>query len=230
VAAHELRTPITAITGFASLLERETRQRNDPERIARFAHHVSDAGDRLALLVEDVLDVSRIRLGQLPLRLDAVDLCDLVARVLARYDDRLAHGHHWLHADLPKEPCFVPGDADRLEQVLVNLIENAIKYSPVGGTIEIGLVADAEGATINVQDEGIGLPRAELESIFLPFGRAGNALRSNVPGLGIGLYICRNIVERHGGRIWAESGGEGKGTRMSIWLPGRSPETADLLI
>ena len=223
VAAHELRTPITAITGFSALLDREVNQRKDPERIARYVRRLTDAGDRLSLLVDDMLDVSRIRLGQLPLRIDSVDLGDLVRRVVQRYEEQELHDRQQLVLVAPSFPCPVPADEDRLEQVLSNLLENAVKYSAEGGRIIVSLAVDEAGYRIAVRDEGIGLPLVEIDSIFRPFGRAANAVASNLPGLGIGLYICRNIVERHGGRIWAESEGEGTGTTFVVWLPLAGP-------
>nr|MBA3336725.1 ATP-binding protein [Chloroflexia bacterium] len=115
--------------------------------------------------------------------------------------------------------CAFQGDADRLEQVLTNLCDNALKYSPDGGEVCLTLEAADGGFLLTVSDQGIGLPAGGEEAIFEPFGRAANAAKHSLPGLGLGLYICRDIVERHGGRIWAESPGEGQGTTMRLWLP-----------
>ena len=219
VAAHELRTPITAITGFSALLDREMASRNDPVRVNRFVRRLADAGTRLSLLVDDMLDVSRIRLGELPLRIGEVDLRALIDRVVQRYAEQEVAVQPRFEIALPEVPCLVHADEDRLDQVMSNVIDNAIKYSGEGQPIGISLVGDADGYLLRVQDTGIGLPLNDLESIFRPFGRASNAISSNVPGLGIGLFISRNIVERHGGRIWAESEGEGLGTTFSVWLP-----------
>lgn len=219
VAAHELRTPITAITGFATLLQREMSARNDPVRVDRYVGRLTDASGRLAGLVDDMLDVSRIRSGQLPLRIDNVHLSDLVARVVARYDDEAIGERHRIVVRDRIAPGAVEGDADRLEQVLANLIDNALKYSPAGGIVTVDLCAEADGYLVSVADEGIGVPEGAEESIFSAFGRATNAASSNLPGLGIGLYICRNIIDRHGGRIWATSGGARPGATISFWLP-----------
>lgn len=118
------------------------------------------------------------------------------------------------------------GDADRLEQVLTNLLENAVKYSPTGGEVTLQLQADAEGLLLTVRDTGIGLPAGAEEVVFEPFGRASNATANRVPGMGLGLYICRDIVQRHGGRIWVESPGEGQGTTAFVWLPHGPVEVA----
>jgi signal transduction histidine kinase len=121
-------------------------------------------------------------------------------------------------------PCPVMADPDRIEQVLVNLVENALKYSPAGGTVRVTVAHEGDGVRVSVADKGIGLPAGVNEAIFAPFGRAANAAESGIPGLGLGLYIGRSFVERHGGRIWAESPGEGRGTTVSFWLPCQQSE------
>jgi signal transduction histidine kinase len=228
VAAHELRTPITSINGFSELLRREVHGvAADPAKIVRFVDRLAGAGGRLALLVEDMLDVSRIRLGQLPLRLQPVDLAELVLRVATTYQEQHVEGRHRIVTDFPEDACVVVADDDRLEQVLTNLLDNSVKYTPGDGEIRIALTAVPDAVRLTVADTGIGLTPAELESIFKAFGRAENALSDNLPGLGLGLFICRSIVERHGGRIWAESAGEGRGTTMVVWLPAGSAATKE---
>jgi signal transduction histidine kinase len=144
--------------------------------------------------------------------------------------------------DLPERPLLVNGDSGRLEQVLDNMLSNAVKYTPAGGEITVRLgevlpgssfdttstrppwAPDARGGIVlTVTDTGIGMPLGEQERIFEPFGRATNATQYGMPGMGLGLYICRLIVEAHGGRMWAESAGEGQGTTVGVWLP---PEMA----
>ena len=121
--------------------------------------------------------------------------------------------------DLGDAPCPALIDPDRIEQVIENLLSNAIKYTPDGGKIHITLASKDDGLLLGVRDQGIGLPAHTLERIFEPFGRAPNALVRNIPGLGLGLYICRQIAEQHGGRLWAESEGEDRGTTLWLWLP-----------
>jgi signal transduction histidine kinase len=114
------------------------------------------------------------------------------------------------------------GDAARLEQVCENLLENAFKYSPDGGDVRVDLRSHSGGVLLQVSDHGIGIPIGSTEMIFEPFGRAANAEQRGLPGMGLGLYICRSTLERHGGRIWAESAGEMQGTTLNVWLPGPS--------
>ncbi|HZO32777.1 MAG TPA: sensor histidine kinase [Chloroflexota bacterium] len=229
IASHELRTPVTGIKGYAQLLLRaQARNRLEPARLTRSLQAIDEATDRLTTLTQDLLDVSRIRLGQLPLRLQEIDLTELVRRIGYRYSDQLP-ARHELIVDLWAPVPPIQGDADRLEQVLSNLLENAIKYSPEGGVVRLELGRSGDEIVLAVRDEGIGLPGDAAESIFRPFGRAPNASARNLPGMGLGLYICQNIVERHGGRIVARSAGEDLGTTFEITLPcppDVQPETA----
>jgi len=219
VAAHELKTPVTALKGNAQLLLRlQERGVLDPDRLARSLRGIDRATDRLSALTDDLLDVSRIRTGQLPLALEPTDLPHLLREAVERATDG-RDGRHRFVFDLPAASPLVPLDPARIEQVLANLLSNAIKYAPDGGTITVSAWEADGGVAVRVRDEGIGLPIGDTETIFAPFGRAANALANNFPGMGLGLYICRNIVERHGGRMWAESDGEGRGTAMTFWLP-----------
>lgn len=219
VAAHELKTPVTALKGNAQLLLRQqARGVFDPDRLARSLRGMDRATDRLATLTDDLLDVSRIRTGQLPLALEPTDMHALLREATERAADG-RDGRHRLVLDLPPVLPRVPLDPARIEQVLTNLLGNAVKYAPDGGAITTSAWEADGGVAVRVRDEGIGLPAGASETIFAPFGRAANAVAHNFPGMGLGLYICRNIVKRHGGRMWAESDGEDRGTAVTFWLP-----------
>lgn len=220
VAAHELRTPLTSITGFTELLRRELAGGlPDLGKQMRYLRRLNDAGGRLSGLVNDLLEMARLRMGELPLRKAPTDLSELLSLHLARFREQIDHGRHEIQLHLKDGPCIVPVDPDRIDQVLTNLLENAIKYSPRGGAIKVALDREEDAAVITVADQGIGLPAESLESIFLPFDRAVNAAEAYVPGLGLGLYICRNIVERHSGTISATSKGRGLGSVLTVRLP-----------
>jgi signal transduction histidine kinase len=149
----------------------------------------------------------------------------LVRDVVGRYQEQLGAG---LLLDIVGMPVSVSADPARLEQVLINLLDNAVKYSPDGPELRVRLQPKARGVLLEVSDRGIGLPPETAERIFEPFSRASNAEERQITGMGLGLYICRNIVEQHHGRIWARSDGEGSGTTMCVWLPEPSAATGTL--
>ncbi len=221
IAAHELRTPLTAIMGFASMLTVQTRLGRGPE-LADWQQEaigeIDEASGRMNTLVKDLLDVTRIQAGRLELDLALLDLVAIVRRCIARF--QLSTQLHTFTVDVSKESVLVEADGPRLEQVFGNLLSNAIKYSPQGGPIAITVRVDQEAgqAEVRVQDAGIGIPTEQQPQLFERFVRASNVHRYRITGTGLGLYICRELVERHGGHIWFEST-EGVGTTFFITLP-----------
>jgi PAS domain S-box-containing protein len=219
IASHELRTPLARVKGYAEMvLAAHSDGDLTDEMLQRSLRRIDDASDRLAALVRDLLDVSKISAGNLPMRLRTVDMADLVRDVVGRYQEQLSGTGHLL-LEIVGTPRQVSADPDRVEQVLTNLLDNAIKYSPEGADVRVRVQPKARGVLLEVQDRGIGLPAEAAERIFEPFSRATNAEKRQISGMGLGLYICRNIVEQHHGRIWARSAGEGAGTLVSLWLP-----------
>jgi signal transduction histidine kinase len=220
IAAHELRSPLARLKSHAEVLVDVAADGEvPPAQMIGSLHRMNVAIDRMSALVTDLLDVSRLR-QRLPLRPQSVELGDLIRTVAADHQLHAAHRHQ-LVVELPSGPCALQADPDRLGQVITNLLDNAMKYSPSGGTIHISVEDGDAGALVRVRDEGIGLPDGAAERVFEPFSRAANAFARNIPGLGLGLHICRQIVQRHGGRMWAESPGEGQGTTIHVWLPKR---------
>jgi signal transduction histidine kinase len=196
----------------------------DMARLDRHLASISRAADRLGNLVEDLLDVSRLRTGRLELRRQRLDCVPLVEEIVERYRAQLEERPEYIvRLEVPDQPLEVDVDPSRLEQVIDNLLSNAVKYSPTGGEIEVSLAPHSGGVELTVIDQGIGLPAGQAASIFEPFGRAPNAAAQQIPGLGLGLSICRQLVESHGGRIWASSRGEEQGTSLGVWLPTPPP-------
>lgn len=227
IAAHELKTPVTSVKLFTQGMLRTLQRRGTlaPERAERDLQTILSQIDRLTRLVDDLLDVSRVRTGRLEYHFETVDLIALVEAVVDRFrrqideDDR----YELRLIAAPDLPATVV-DPHRIDQVLTNLLSNAIKYSPTGGTIsvQVGPGAESGWIRIEVSDPGVGLDPPEIAGLFEPFARAaGNTTVRNISGIGLGLYISRAIVERHGGRIWAESEGQGCGSTFIVELPVR---------
>ncbi|MCC7369355.1 MAG: PAS domain-containing protein [Chloroflexi bacterium] len=221
IASHELRNPVAGIKGTAQLLCRLARSgRLDAERLERYVTSIEAGTNRLTTLIEDLLDVTRLQQGALLLRLRMTDLAALTREVAAR----LPHpGRQQVAIAIGEAIRPAMMDPDRIEQILVNMLDNAVKYSQGHGQILVSVRQDPSGTELRVQDHGIGLPEGMTERIFQPFGRAPNATTENIPGLGLGLYICRQIADRHAGKLWAESAGEGQGATFILWLPSTQP-------
>jgi signal transduction histidine kinase len=151
-----------------------------------------------------------------------MDLVALARQAVAEHQHNT--DRHVLHVSAGAPSVEGTWDEARLARVLDNLLDNAVKYSPPEAPIELSLEGNQAGVLLVLRDRGIGLPIGTTERIFEPFGRAANATERNIPGLGLGLYICRQIAERHGGRLWAESAGEGCGTSLHLWLPRQAVE------
>ena len=227
IAAHELRTPVTSIKGHAQMLLRAHRRGTlAPDRLIASLDVLVTAANRLAQLTNDLLDVGRLRTGRLALRPEEVDLTVFVRGLILRFQDTLDGSHHFV-LDAPAEPCRAYVDLGRVEQVLTNLLDNAVKYSPAGSHVPVSVRSEDGGVAVAVQDSGIGIPDGAAERIFEPFGRAANATASRLPGMGLGLYVSRGIVQQHGGWIRAESPGEDQGSTFTVWLPCRRDEPPD---
>lgn len=220
VAAHELKTPMTSLRGYAQLLGREFERGSAPDadRARRAAVTIQVQADKLARLVAQLLDISRIQSGKLAIERKETDFSALVRDVIEATRPQLKA--HTVVARLPGS-LFLELDPIRLEQVVTNLLDNAIKYSPDGGQIDVGLEADADRreAVLVVRDHGVGVPLEHRAHIFDRFyqAHAGGPLTS-MAGMGLGLYISRQIVELHGGEIKAEFPEDG-GTRFIVALP-----------
>jgi signal transduction histidine kinase len=212
-AAHDLKTPLTTVVAQAQFLERKaTRDPSAPSDLQGLQRIVRE-GQRLATLVTDLLDAARMEQGRLVSDREPVDLGALVSEVVARQNS----GPHATELDVRGA---IVGDYDRrrIEQLVENLVENAKKYSPEATPVSVAIWQQDGEAHISVRDRGIGIPPADLPKIFERFSRASNVDDRKFHGMGLGLYICRGIVEEHGGRIWAESE-IGKGSTFHVALP-----------
>jgi CheY-like chemotaxis protein len=218
VAAHELRTPLTPLSMYLQSIERRLARGQvvEGELVTKARRQV----ERLSSLVEDLLDVSRLESRRMHLGSVEVDLSVLVDAVVADFRAQ-THNHDIVFHRAPA-PVLVEGDQERLEQVLVNLLQNALKYSPQGGHILVTVGHAGTQARVSVQDPGIGIPKDEQPKLFQRFFRAANATTRNYSGLGIGLFVSHEIVERHGGRFEVQSD-VGAGSTFTFYLPLSTP-------
>jgi PAS domain S-box-containing protein len=214
--SHELKTPVALIKGHAATLRRDDVD-FPPEFVREYSGVIEEESDRLTELIENLLIASRIQADRnLRLNMDDVRLETLAQRVVERFSTQTQKHRFVLH--FSPDLATVPGDELRLRQVLDNLVSNAIKYSPEGGTVEIGAHDDGSQAVVYVHDEGVGLTSAEQTRIFERFYRVDGALSRKTQGTGLGLYLSRAIIEAHGGRMWVEST-PGKGSTFYFSLP-----------
>lgn len=239
IASHELKTPLTVLQARTQATQRRLIRMGHPDAAAQFAT-VQTSLNRILSLVQDLLDASRIQAGQLDLRFDPSDLGQLLQAAVS--EEQEASGHLITLAGQHAPGLVVAADAERLEEVLMNLIDNAVKYSRPERPIDVriwrqpgqgwrrtpGVTSprhdDAGGIAgdeviVTVTDAGVGIPQDEVEHVFERFYRARTSSSRNYGGLGLSLHIAATIVQRHGGRIWAESAGPGQGSTFGIALP-----------
>lgn len=217
--SHELRTPLTSIKGFADTILR-AGDRLDLSQQRRYVGIIKDQADRLTRLVEDLLAVSRLESKRMQLTIRAIDLNGAIQRVYRNLSDKAKD-----HRIVIKVPAGLPpvwADADRLEQILTNLIDNAIKYSPPKTTVTVTALDNSEMVEFSVSDQGVGIPQEHLGQIFTKFSRLDNPLVRQTEGTGLGLYITRSLVLALGGQIKVAS--SGTGTVFTVLLPAATLE------
>ena len=222
IASHELRTPVTSIKGYTQLAKTLIRE-NDLGTSEEYLDIALDQIDRMSRLILELLDVSRIETGRLEIRREAIRWTSFVRDVVNRHHTAVSDRR--FHMNVPEETKIVNGDRDRLEQVLGNLLENAVKYSPDGSEVFVNVDDKGDHVVTSVCDRGIGIPTDELNQVFERFHRGRQVSSTNYGGLGLGLYITKQIIERHGGSIWVESK-EGSGTTFYFALPAGAVEAA----
>jgi signal transduction histidine kinase len=214
--SHELRTPLASIKGFATTLLRQDVEWDDATR-REFLAIIDEESDRLSELISNLLDMSRIEAGALSIECSPTDLLSLVQEVVAEF--QVMTRDHQFRAVLPPALPLVWADPRRIRQVLRNLVENAVKYSPRGGPVTVTvLVTDGPAVQTSVADWGLGIEAEHLKRVFDRFYQVDSASTRQVGGSGLGLSICKAIVEAHGGQIWAESQ-PGAGSTFHFTLP-----------
>ncbi|MFC1486044.1 sensor histidine kinase, partial [Candidatus Latescibacterota bacterium] len=213
-AAHELRTPLTSIVGFSQILS--TREDLSEEEKKRFLSYIYKQGDHLANIVGDLLDICRIESGKgFELNKSVCDVREVIEEVIPYFQGITLE--HEFEVDLPDRPVELLIDRDKIDQLMKNILSNAVKYSPKGGKIRISGKVIKNDLQVSVEDHGIGMTPEQVEKVFDKFYRA-DASDSAPEGTGLGMVIVKHIVESHGGSVWVESE-FGKGTTVRFTLP-----------
>ncbi len=223
--SHELRTPLTSIKGFVATLLEDQEGMYDKETQHEFLLIIDEECDRLTRLISDLLNVSRIESGRgLELNLSDVDLQDLVEHVA--HSQQGYTRNHELIVEVPEGLGTIRADTDKLVQILDNLISNAVKYSPEGGTVSVIATDEGDSIRIDVTDEGMGIPERHRDRIFERFHQVDDDVdHKGVSGTGIGLYLVQHLAQAHGGRAWLAHSEVGRGSTFSLRLP-KDPEAA----
>ncbi len=222
--SHELRTPLTSIKGYVEALI--DGGKDDPDTAAQFLDIILRQSNRLNLILDDLLQLSQIESGQVLLRKDPVDLRSVLERTVAFIKPLADKKQHTVGVSLPDQVPLIVGDEDRLVQVFINLLDNAVKYTPDGGAITVALRLASDHRTppieealeVRVSDSGIGIPETDRPRVFERFYRVDKARSRELGGTGLGLAIVKHIVEGHGGLVWVE-GNHPRGSRFIVKLP-----------
>ena len=218
VLCHELRSPLGSIQNAVEILRSHSRE--DLTQQHRMHALIERQLRHMKLLTEDLLDVSRITCGQLRLQRERIDLCVIVRNAIETLESDISQRSHRLTTTWPDVPVLVDADVSRLEQVFVNLLGNASKYTEAGGELDLSVSACDGHAGVRVRDSGIGIAHDVLPHIFDLFVQADEAAsRSRSSGLGVGLALVRMIVQMHGGGVTATSSGPGRGSEFTVRLP-----------
>lgn len=211
--AHELRNPLAPINSAATLLEMAP---NDPDRVKRSSKIIARQVGHMSNLIDDLLDVARVTRGLITLDKHAVDLRDIVTEAVEQIRPMITKRHHELTFDMPASAMPVMGDRERLVQVVVNILNNSAKYTPEDGHIKILLDARDDLVTLEIQDDGIGMPPLLLTQVFEMFAQAERTSDRSQGGLGLGLALVKSLVESHGGKVSASSDGPGQGSTFKL--------------
>ena len=219
VVSHELRTPLTSIKAFTELIIIKPRMTG--EKRTRLLSIINSETDRLARLINDILDLTKIEAGKLSWHVTRVSLKEIIQNSVTNMQSLAENKSLSVNMNLPPSLPVLYGDRDRLIQVITNILSNAVKFTHDGGTISIDAFAEdvpRHQIVVKISDTGVGIPSRDFDIIFEKFRRSGDVLTTHAEGTGLGLAITKQIVEYHGGRIWAEST-PGKGSSFSFTLP-----------
>ena len=222
--SHELRTPLTSIYGFAETLLREDVHFGEEER-ATFLRYIASESERLTSIVDRLLSVAQLDTGDMAVQIAETDVAAVVSEAVRSAESQDGQDAHRFVVALEDAPLAAEADGDKLGQVLAHLLDNAIRYSPAGGTVTVAARRKADAVEVSVEDEGVGIPHAEQERIFRKFYRGDAAAGAVGAGAtGLGLFLAEGLVTAMGGRIWVDSD-EGRGSTFVLELRVAESET-----
>jgi signal transduction histidine kinase len=214
--SHELKTPLTTIIAAAGLLAEELEASRD-ESYQKLIQTIIQNANTLETRLAELMDIVKTGSGKLQLQLEPVDMKSLIRGTCMQVSPLLQGKGQNLDIDMPHPLPIIHGDGPRLEQVVLNLLTNAVKFTPQKGTIFVKAHRENDGLIVEIKDTGIGIPKEEQDRLFKPYSRISSD-RQRHPGLGLGLALSKQIIELHGGKIWVESE-QGKGSTFSFSLP-----------
>jgi signal transduction histidine kinase len=214
IASHELRTPLGLILGYATFLEERTEG-----DMSKHAHLVVSSALRMQTLIEDMTNMNLLKLGASELDTSVIPLQGAVQEAHEAVSAAASSKGQVLQISMPEEPIYVRADQDKIVLVVINLLNNAIRFTPEGGRIHLKMWTIRNEARVEISDTGKGIPQNELDKIFREFYQLEDHMTRRYGGLGLGLAIARGLLELHGGRIWAESEGVGTGSKFTFSLP-----------
>jgi signal transduction histidine kinase len=215
---HELRTPLNAILGFAQVIRDQRFGDAALPRYSEYAGHIISSGEHLLSLINDLLDLAKIEAGKMDLQAQPVDLKQLLASTILMVKETAANGRIAIDLNTPDEAIMLPADPRRLKQCFLNLVSNAVKFTPEGGRVAVSVTAGRDSVEIAVADTGIGVKPGDIAKIFEPFGQIDSPLARRHVGTGLGLPLARSLIEMHGGDLSFRSV-EGSGTTVTVSLP-----------
>ncbi|MBT6801897.1 MAG: PAS domain-containing protein, partial [Rhodospirillales bacterium] len=217
--SHELRTPLNAIIGFSEIMDNAIFGPMGEKRYEEYVQSINESGVHLLNLINDILDLSRIEVGQFELEDDAVDLCAVIETCLILTREEAGHSQTQIHFTKPEAFPLFTGDERRLKQILINLLQNSIKFTPENGNVYISLNQEiGKGICLVVKDNGIGMSKEDIPRVMERFNQGESGLQQKYEGAGLGLPMVKNLVELHGGELLIASEA-GKGTTVTVKLP-----------
>jgi two-component system cell cycle sensor histidine kinase PleC len=216
--SHELRTPLNAIIGFSQIIAENRFGPEEFERYRSYAQDIQSSGEHLLAVINDILDLSKVEAGKLVLREETVVVVELVESTLRLVRQRAADGQIALETEFPSDSCQLFADKRLLRQLLLNLVANAVKFTPPGGKVTLRVSVEQDSILFAVEDTGIGIAKADIPKAMMPFGQIDSRLGRKYDGTGLGLPLAKAMAEAHGGTLEIESD-LGAGTRVTVRLP-----------